>query len=148
MDFRRALSAEEAEQWEDLMNLIIDVRITEGGDKVTWVLEKSGIYTTKSMYRMLAHRGVVNYRMRKVWGSKIPLKIKIFLWLAMQNRLQTGVNLKGRKWKGSHMCMICNAPETTDHILFFLHHCEIHLVLHQGSSGMGKDPGRHAESHG
>lgn len=32
--------------------------------------------------------------------------------------LQTGVNLKERGWKGSRNCIICNKPETTDHILY------------------------------
>jgi hypothetical protein len=35
-----------------------------------WCLEKSGKYTTKSMYRALSHRGVVNIQMRKIWGVK------------------------------------------------------------------------------
>lgn len=38
----------------------------KGADKIKWVLEKSGQYTTRSMYRMLTHRGVVNYRMRTI----------------------------------------------------------------------------------
>lgn len=40
------------------------------------------------------------------------------MWLAMQDRLQTGVHLKGRNWKWNHRCAVCNTPETTDHILF------------------------------
>lgn len=111
MEFRRALSSEEILQWETMMTTIKDIRITEGADKVKLVLEKSGQYTTRSMYRMLAHRGDINYRMRKIWGCKLPLKLKVFMWLIMQIRLQTSVNLKGRKWKG-------NVPETIDHIFF------------------------------
>lgn len=118
MDLKRSLNLEEAAQWEALMDTIKDIQINRGADKVVWVLEKSGIYSTKSMYRMLAHRGVVNYQMRRVWESKLPLKIKIFLWQAIQDRLQTRVNLKERGWKGNRNCVICNKPETTDHILF------------------------------
>lgn len=36
----------------------------------------------------------------------------------MQNKLQTGVNLKKKKWKGSHKCVVCGEPETEDHIFF------------------------------
>jgi hypothetical protein len=53
-----------------------------GQDRMRWCLEKSGKYTTKSMYGALSHRGVVNIRMRKIWGSKLPMKLKIFMWQA------------------------------------------------------------------
>lgn len=118
MEFKRSLNVGEAEQWGVLENMIKEVRLSERSDQVKWVLEKSGQFSTKSMYRMLAHRGVINYRMRDVWRCKIPLKIKFFMWQVLQNRLQTAVNLKRRKWKGSHKCVICGEPETEDHILF------------------------------
>jgi hypothetical protein len=86
-----------------------------------WCLEKSGKYTTKSMYRALSHRGVVNIQMRKIWGgSKLPMKMKIFMWQACQDRLQTGVTLKRKKWKGSMYCVVCGAPESGDHLFFLL----------------------------
>lgn len=118
MEFRRTLSNREAEQWLELVNTIKDIEITEGAHEVKWALEKSGQFTTKSVYRMIAHRGVSNYRMRKTWECKLPLKLKIFLWLIMQDRLQTGITLRRRRWKGSHKCIICNSPETIDHIFF------------------------------
>jgi hypothetical protein len=46
------------------------------------------------------------------------MRIKVFYWLVSHNKLQTGVELKKRKWKGSHLCGICGQPETTDHIFF------------------------------
>jgi hypothetical protein len=44
--------------------------------------------------------------------------LKVFLWLIFQNKLQTGVALKKRKWKGSALCGMCGQPETVDHIFF------------------------------
>lgn len=79
MEFRRTLSIEEANQWEELVNKIRDIEITEEADTMVWALEKSGQYTTRSMYRMMTHRGVINYRLRKVWGCKMSMKLKIFL---------------------------------------------------------------------
>ena len=40
------------------------------------------------------------------------------MWLAMHERLQTGVALKKKKWKGEAHCNLCNCPEMVDHILF------------------------------
>jgi hypothetical protein len=39
--------------------------------------------------------------MQWLWKNKAPLKIKIFTWMTIQNKLQTGVNLMKKKWKGS-----------------------------------------------
>lgn len=79
MEFRRTLSAIEAEKWMELVNTIKNAEITEGADEVVWALEKSGQFTTKSMHRMMAHQGVIDYRMKKIWECKLPLKLKIFL---------------------------------------------------------------------
>jgi len=46
------------------------------------------------------------------------MKLKVFVWQAMHNRLPTGVVLKGRNWKGDINCPLCGSPETIDHILF------------------------------
>lgn len=56
--------------------------------------------------------------MRMVWKCKIPMKIKVFLWLVLHDRLQTGVNLKKKRLKGDHECKICGVPDTSDHIFF------------------------------
>jgi hypothetical protein len=63
---------------------VTGVKLNDAQDKMTWALEKSGKYTTKSMYRFLLHRGVVNTRMRRLWKNKMPMKVKVFMWLACQ----------------------------------------------------------------
>lgn len=62
--------------------------------------------------------GVVNKRMQKLWKSKLPQKLKVFNWLASQERLQTWVNLKRRKWKGDEKCCLCGVAEDMNHIFF------------------------------
>lgn len=57
MQFRRSLRTEDADQWEALIDMIKNAKVTGGADKVKWALEKSGQYTTRSMYRMLLQRG-------------------------------------------------------------------------------------------
>jgi hypothetical protein len=118
VDFRRSLSLDEAEQWVNLVDLIHQVQLNDMPDKVKWNFEKSGAYTTQSMYRFLLHRGVVNMRMEKVWKSKMPLKIKIFMWLTNHKRIQAGKVLGGMKWKGETKCVVCGVIESVDHILF------------------------------
>ena len=91
---------------------------TASKDEISWALEKKGTYTTSSMYRFLSHRGVVNTRSKRLWKSKLPMKLKVFAWLVFHNRIQTGVELKKRHWKGDPRCGICGAPESRDHLFF------------------------------
>jgi hypothetical protein len=63
MEFMRPLSLEEVRQWEELLDSLQHTQINEKLDKVKWNLEKSGVYSTRSMYRFLLHRRVVNKRM-------------------------------------------------------------------------------------
>ena len=78
---------------------------------------KSQVFTTKLMYRWFLHRGV-NNRLRRICKSKLPMKLKVFLWLISHNRLQTGAELKKRNWRGSAVCTICEKIETVNHIFF------------------------------
>jgi hypothetical protein len=113
MDFAGPLSQNEAYQWDALLGALQDSHINKSNDFVSWVLEKSGRYTTKSMYRYILHREVLNIRMRKMWKSKLPMKLKIFMWLVFQGRVQAGVVLGGMKWKGDTRCVVCGVPETS-----------------------------------
>jgi hypothetical protein len=53
-----------------------------------------------------------------IWKSPIPLKVKIFIWMAFHDRIQCGVQLKKKKWSGFDKCLVCDKLETYDHILF------------------------------
>lgn len=57
----------------------------------------------------------------KLWKIRLPTKIKVFMWMAIQKRLQTGTNLKKKKWKGSKNCCLCGVEETEDHIFSNCH---------------------------
>jgi hypothetical protein len=69
VDFKRAFSPGEVNEWEKLLEMLREVNPSGGQDRMRWCLEKSRKYTTKSMYRALSHRRVVNIRMRKIWGQ-------------------------------------------------------------------------------
>ena len=118
LDLGRPLDDEEFLEWSQLMEILDKVCLNPLNNLVSWTYEKSGQYTTKSMYRLLTFRGVVNKRMLHLWQSKLPLKLKIFMWLASQDRLQSGMALKQKNWKGDGRCSLCGVPENVDHIFF------------------------------
>ena len=61
----------EISQWEELLSLLEGIHLNNDSDLIYWAHEKAGQYTTRSMYRLKLHRGVVNIRMKKVWGSNL-----------------------------------------------------------------------------
>ena len=96
INFRRSFGEEEVKEWEALLQELYRYQLGEEADQVHWKFEKSGLYMTKSMYRLLSFEGVVSKRLQKLWKNKMPMKLKDFLWLAFQNRLETGEALKGK----------------------------------------------------
>jgi hypothetical protein len=58
-------------------------------DQLEWALDKSKCFITKSLYRFLSRGGCGN-----IWTTKLPLKIKVFLWQLSNNKMETTCNLK------------------------------------------------------
>jgi hypothetical protein len=46
------------------------------------------------------------------------MKLKVFMWQAYHDRLQTGVAMKSKKLKGNLQCTLCGTLETGDHLFF------------------------------
>jgi hypothetical protein len=46
------------------------------------------------------------------------MKLKVFMWLSCQDRIQSGEALKNMNWKGDANCAVHGKLENVDHILF------------------------------
>ena len=53
LTFRRQLNESQRHEWNTLQELLRDVQLTEGPDKVLWALERSHKYSTKSLYNAM-----------------------------------------------------------------------------------------------
>jgi len=126
IDFRRSLNDEEMVEWARLVELVNQTTLTEGRDVMKWVLEKRGNYTTRSLYKAMTFGGVKDPVLMRIWRCRIPLKIKFFLWMAFNDRIQAAVQLKKKKWSGQEECKLCGERETVDHILFL---CPVALFM-------------------
>jgi hypothetical protein len=73
------------------------VNLSQEPDTVRWCLEKSGVFTTSSLYHALTFLGVPNRWMIGIWTANIPLKIKIFLWQVSMTRY-SHLNSKELGW--------------------------------------------------
>ncbi len=59
----------------------------------------------------------MDHRFRKLWKIRIPLKVKIFVWLVLRGKVRTKDNLLKRGWTGDSSCVLClDEDETVDHL--------------------------------
>jgi zinc-binding in reverse transcriptase len=72
------------------------------------------------MYLFLNFCGIKILMVGSVWKLKIPLKIKLFIWLALQGKILTKDVLLRRGWSGFTYCVFCTILESFDHIFFTL----------------------------
>jgi hypothetical protein len=56
--FKRAFGGEEMKSWEQLLQMLEPIFLSDQKDRVKWALEKNGEYSSKSMYRFLSFGGV------------------------------------------------------------------------------------------
>jgi len=66
INFRRALGEADMREWEILMNILEEYRLNGEDDQFVWILDQSGNYTTRSMYRRIIFRGVLYKKNDKV----------------------------------------------------------------------------------
>ena len=55
---------------------------------------------------------------KEIWKAKIPLKIKIWMWLISKNAILTKDNLIKRNWRGDKYCAFCSQEESIQHLMF------------------------------
>lgn len=102
LKYRRFLSNRQRGLEQEMINFLKDKLMVNGGaDVPKWRFNALGIYTVKSLYKFLNHGGILPTVIPDLWKIKIPLKIRVFLWLVCNNKVLTRVNLVRRGWSGS-----------------------------------------------
>jgi hypothetical protein len=115
--YRRWLTPDLIIQEAGLIRLMSQVNLSQETDSPCWKWSKNGEFTVKSVYKHLCRNGL-DRSFKHLWKSKIPLKIKIWLWLIWHNAIATKDNLLKRNWTGNPTCQFCNAQETINHLFF------------------------------
>lgn len=87
-------------------------------DIIIWKLEKTRMFSIKSMYSQLIKTDLSPH-LKHIWKSKIPPKIKIFMWFLENNVLLIKDNLISKRWIGDASCCFCDQEEYVDHQFFF-----------------------------
>lgn len=117
--FHRNITGILAIEWNQLLYIISTSSFTHNNDKIAWWWEHSGKFTVRSIYKLLNFRGVNDNKYAIIWSLSLLPKIRIFLWLLLNNRILTKNNLRKRGWDGDIKCQFCPLQETISHL--FLH---------------------------
>jgi hypothetical protein len=115
--YRRWLTPDFIIQEAGLLQLMNQTNLSQENNSPRWKWSKNGSFTVKSMYKQICGNGR-DRSFRHLWKSKIPLKIKIWLWLIWHNAIATKDNLLNRNWSGAPHCQFCNGLESINHLFF------------------------------
>jgi hypothetical protein len=107
-------------EWENLCRIFALNPVGTGEDKVSWALEESGCFSTKSLYLRLSHGAAITH-FKEVWRTRVPPKIKVFLWQLIRGRLPSGEQLAKRHGPSNGNCELCGELEDCNHIFFNCH---------------------------
>jgi hypothetical protein len=117
---RQGLTIEHIEEFYKLWGMIQHVHLSQDTpDIISWKLEKGGIYSAASAYKMQFLGHTFSMMPPMVWKPWAPPKCKIFAWLIIQNRVWTADRLERRGWPNCGRCKLCNqVQESAAHLLF------------------------------
>jgi hypothetical protein len=115
--FRWALGLIERVEWVNLMREIETLRTAATPDCMSWVLEPSGRFTVRSLYRKLCEGNPSKF-FGAIWHFAIPSRIRIFLSQLARKRLPTNANIRQRRGPSTGRCALCGEFEDTNHIFF------------------------------
>jgi hypothetical protein len=86
--------------------------------------DATGSITVKNIYAALLQQlnlGDEISWIQQIWNWKVPLKLKLFIWLAGKERILSWDALRRRGWEGPGICLLCSkASEDIHHLLV---HC-------------------------
>lgn len=117
VSFTRWLADNLLLDWKKILDDMNDINFTAEEDVIVWKFGHLSTFSVKSMYNAMAINDSGPYH-KKIWKGKVPAKIKIFLWLMMNNAILTKDNLLKRKWVGDPSCHFCDNDETISHLFF------------------------------
>jgi len=88
-------------------------------DQWLWFPDPSGSYSVRGVYHLLTTKDIplVHSTTQMIWHNQIPLKVSVFMWRLLHDRLSTKSNLanKGVVSLEVYLC-VCGVVETAQHL--------------------------------
>jgi hypothetical protein len=115
--FRRSFGLPEAVDWDNLTRELDGVRLTPVVDRVSWMLDPSRVFTTSSIYGKMSQGAAVSH-FDELWCTKVPPRVRIFLWQLIRGRLPCCEQVAKRRGPSDGNCALCGEIEDCNHIFF------------------------------
>jgi len=134
VSFRRNLVGRNLDNWRRILASLQHLNLMQERDVFIWGLKSLGIFTVKSMYDALINNG--ERVSQDIWQTKLPMKIKIFMWYLKWGVTLTKDNLARRNWHGDKCCGFCHLPESIQHlfsVVIMLSFCGVPYIYFLGS---------------
>lgn len=88
-------------------------------DRICWTDTRDGRYTAKSAYRIQCQQAPNPSFNALIWKVWAPNKLKMFMWIFLQNRLWCNDRLQRRGWPNRYFCPLClRNLETSTHLIW------------------------------
>jgi hypothetical protein len=101
----------------DLVNILNQGMLNESVDRSKWKWTKNRSFIVKSFYKEFCRNGI-DRSFRHLWKRKIPLKIKVWLWLIWHNAIANKDNLL--RGSGMEIPSVSFAMTLNLYCIFFL----------------------------
>lgn len=111
LSFIRWLTSELQTCWDMILSNVHNVELSESNDIISWKLGKNCKFSVKSLYNALTSSDAGPSH-KVIWKGKALPKIKIFIWLMINNAVLTKDNLIKRKWSGNPTYQFCDHDES------------------------------------
>lgn len=118
-DFARGLPVQAIWEFMQLWDAVHEIELIEGiPDEHRWRFAASRKFSSKSAYRCF-FIGSTNFEPHaRLWRSWAPLRVKLFLWLAIMDRCWTADRLTRKGLQHPAACPSCDEQQDTiEHIL-------------------------------
>jgi hypothetical protein len=121
------LEGSNATEWKCYTSALkrVGISLTDKPDLLLWAGgDATGSCSVKNIYVALLHQlrlEADNSWLLQIWKWAVPLKLKLFTWLAGKEKILSWDGLRRRGWEGPGICLLCRqASEDTHHLLV---HC-------------------------
>lgn len=126
LHWRRPFRPHDLQEWASLLALLNQTQLVEEKeDCVQWSHHSSGLFSVKCFYSefMKISGPTSNTTLAKIWKGLVPLRIEIFSWLAIMEKINTRQKLFSLNIlpESEALCVFCNSSiESASHLLL---HC-------------------------
>ena len=101
-----------------LWDAVSQCQLSDEEDSLIWRWTPDGQYSATSAYRALLTASLPVRGCSRIWKIWAPLRVKIFLWLAIRGRHWTADRRRRHGLQAVDSCYLCDQdPETIDHIV-------------------------------